>query len=209
MCQLASVPDSNLQEAYLQIFKISSHILDSFICKNNSNVKKMNENDELPDGDDDNVNMRLPSRETSWEVRDQNLTPEQLGNINYLHQMLLYMNILFLMIYSVSKRISERSPSQLSTTTKILMHLISYSCCLCIDLTEILFHDAPPYIHPQVKNRTLDDFSPHECKNKFRFSKNQMQHLIAAIELPDAMRTSTGCVFTKVSLFTTLIIYCS
>ena len=159
----------------------------------------MNENDELPDGDDDNVNMRLPSRETSWEVRDQNLTPEQLGNINYLHQMLLCMNMLFLMTYSVTKRISERSPSQLSTTTKILMHLISYSCCLCIDLTEILFHDAPPYTHPQVKNRTLDDFSPHECKNKFRFSKNQMQHLIAAIELPDIMRTSTGCVFTKVS----------
>ena len=209
MCQLASVPDSNLQEAYLQIFKISSHILDSHTCKNNSNIKKMNENDELPDGDDDNVSMRLPSRETSWEVRDQNLTPQQVADVNHLHQMLLHVNVLFLMMHSVSKRISERSPSQLSTTTKILMHSMSYSHCLCIDLTEILFHDAPPYTHPQVKNRKLDDFSPHECKNKFRFSKNQMQHLIADVELPDAMRTSAGCVFTKVSPVTTLIVNCS
>ena len=168
----------------------------------------MNENDELPDGDDDNVNISLPSRETSWEVRDQNLTPEQLADVNYLHQMLLHMNILFLMTHSASKRISERSPSQLSTMTKILMHLISYSHCLCIDLTEILFHDAPPYMHPQVKNRTLDDFSPHECKNKFRFSKNQMQHLIAAIELPDRTRTSAGCVFAKASQVTTWIVNC-
>ena len=119
----------------------------------------MNENDELPDGDDDNVNIRLPSRETSWEVRDQNLTPEQLADVNYLHQMLLHMNILFLMTYSVSKRISERSPSQLSTMTKILMHLISYSCCLCIDLTKILFHDVPPYMHPQKKTHIRQFFT--------------------------------------------------
>ena len=87
--------------------------------------------------------------------------------------------------------------------TKILMHLISYSHCLCIDLTKILFHDVPPYMHPQEKKRTLDDFSHHERKSKFQFSKNQMQHLIAAIELPDRMRTFTGCVFTKASQVTT------